>query len=371
MTRPGPAGVGPKAKPSIAGQQLERILYILPAASRDGGIALKRLAKDLDVTEDTLLNDLAQVLSRSFYHPADTGSEIQVAVERGRVSVFTTGEFRRPACLSLEEALCLAIALRQRRVEGRGRMPFLQGNRVGDDGGDPGPVDLLSRLEGALVRPEAYSALEKLELQDLRPDPLGVRETLAQCIAARYKVTLTYLKPESQSSPESRKVRPYALAHAEGRWYLLAHCEKARAVRVFRLDRVLAAVPSHRRFRRPRDFQPEEHLRGGRIYVVGEVCHVRVWYSPKIAPWIVEREEGQLDFDGGVTVHWRVVDPGWLVRHVLQYGPEAEVLSPPEAREWVKDTLKKILEAEGRPWPPPLERDRPQGAGIPTTGKEG
>jgi predicted DNA-binding transcriptional regulator YafY len=36
-----------------------------------------------------------------------------------------------------------------------------------------------------------------------------------------------------------------------------------------------------------------------------------------------------------LTVTYQVADPHWIVRHVLSYGAEAEVLEPGEVRGWV------------------------------------
>ncbi|MFC1575522.1 WYL domain-containing protein [Gemmatimonadota bacterium] len=41
----------------------------------------------------------------------------------------------------------------------------------------------------------------------------------------------------------------------------------------------------------------------------------------------------------GFTVTHRVADPHWIVRHVLQYGAEAEVLTPEEVRGWVRGVV--------------------------------
>lgn len=56
--------------PDTAGDRLERILYILPAAARANGVALDELAAALDVDPGTVLRDLEQATARAFYHPA-------------------------------------------------------------------------------------------------------------------------------------------------------------------------------------------------------------------------------------------------------------------------------------------------------------
>ena len=46
-----------------------------------------------------------------------------------------------------------------------------------------------------------------------------------------------------------------------------------------------------------------------------------------------------------------VADPGWLVRHVLYHGPDAEVVQPPEMRDLVRQRIAQILRSqEEREW---------------------
>jgi predicted DNA-binding transcriptional regulator YafY len=64
-----------------------------------------------------------------------------------------------------------------------------------------------------------------------------------------------------------------------------------------------------------------------------------VRYSPRIARWIAEREGRTLDQDGSITIEHPMADEHWAVRHVLQYGPEAEVLEPESLRDAVHERL--------------------------------
>ena len=59
---------------------------------------------------------------------------------------------------------------------------------------------------------------------------------------------------------------------------------------------------------------------------------MRVRYSPRIARWIAEREGVEIDPDGSLTMEHPLLDVQWGVRHVLQYGPDAEVLEPTEVK---------------------------------------
>ena len=85
-------------------------------------------------------------------------------------------------------------------------------------------------------------------------------------------------------------MRPYAMVHGEGYWYLLAWCALSEGVRTFRLDRVLDAEPTGERFPAPEDFDPEAHIQGGRVFRADQKMDVKVRYSPRGRP--LDRGEG-------------------------------------------------------------------------------
>jgi predicted DNA-binding transcriptional regulator YafY len=268
--------------------------------------------------------DITDVTQRCFYHPAGSGDDLQIELTSDRVSVWTKGDFQRPVTLSLPEAVCLGLALR-------------------GEGGEGGWA-LLEKVEGALSSVTPDQLLQQIEASDLRPEDSGIRATVAEALTEGVSCRIRYLKPGDEA-PVARTVRPYALAHAEGSWYLLAYCEVSEEVRIFRIDRILEAAPTGLPIQVPDDFDGGEYLDGSRVYRGGNETTVRVKYSPRIARWISEREGLKPSRDGSLTVTHQVADPHWIVRHVLQYGPDAEVLEPDEVRGWVRGVVDGWKEA--------------------------
>ncbi|MGD8360167.1 MAG: WYL domain-containing protein [Gemmatimonadota bacterium] len=315
---------------SGAAGQLERVLYILPRAAREGGASLAELSESLGVEIPVVLKDLTQVTARAYYHPAG-GEELLLEIEGGRVNLFTPGAFRRPVRLSMLEAVCLGLAL-------RGRLAGRWGKIAGTEG-PSGILHLLRALETTLSTVPSEDFLARIEAADLRPDPAGIREILSVALEERKACRIQYLKPGDEE-PEDRTIWPYAMVHGEGHWYLLAHCARSKEVRRFRLDRVLDAETTGEGFPVPEDFDPGAHVQGGRVFRGDETMEVRVRYSPVVARWVAEQEAAQPAPDGSLTLTHPVADPHWIVRHVLQYGPEAEVLDPAEARGWVRGAVE-------------------------------
>ena len=315
-----------------AAAQLERIFYILPRAAREGGATLAELSESLGVGAEVVLKDLTQVTHRAYYQPAGS-DDLLLEIEGDRVSLWTPAAFDRPVRLSMPEAVCLGLAL-------RGRLAGRWGDRTGAEE-ETATLRFLKCLETTLSGISEEEVLARIEAADLRPDPAGIREILSLALEGREECRVQYLKP-GDTAPEDRTVRPYAMVHGEGCWYLLAWCTASEGVRNFRLDRVLDAEPTGERFPAPDGFDPETHIQGGRVFRADRKMDVKVRYSPAVARWIAEKEAGEASADGSLTVTYQVADPHWIVRHVLQYGPEAEVLEPEEVRGWVRGVVETL-----------------------------
>jgi hypothetical protein len=160
-------------EPPGAAGQLERILYILPRAAREGGISLGELSEALGVDASVILKDVYDVTARAYYHRAGD-EDLLLEIEGGQVTVFNPGAFKRPVRLSMPEAVCLGLAM-------RGRLAGLWGGGSGSDL-DAGSRLLLKALETTLSSVPAETLLASFEAADLRPDPWGIRETLSVAV---------------------------------------------------------------------------------------------------------------------------------------------------------------------------------------------
>jgi proteasome accessory factor C len=164
---------------------------------------------------------------------------------------------------------------------------------------------------------------------------------LSASLKARTKVTITY-RSSGDSSSSARVIRLYALAMLEGVLYAVAYCEREQDVRVFRLDRVEDVVPGDDTFSIPSDFSLEALVRDGRLLHGRHARTLRVAYSPAVARWIAEREGLAQETDGSLVVEYPLADDEWALRHVLQDGAEAEVLSPEELRTRARERVDRM-----------------------------
>jgi predicted DNA-binding transcriptional regulator YafY len=197
-------------------------------------------------------------------------------------------------------------------------------------------------LESGLAVESSEELLPHFSLTDYESGGAELRGLLLEAARSGRRCRIRYLAP-SDEEPEDREIDPYVVVHATGRWYALGHCHARGEVRIFRLDRILEAAQLSAAFDVPAGFTPSDYLSEGRVYRSDDDQEVRVRYAPSVAPWLVERGWGTPGPDGSLEAVHRAADPGWIVRHVLQYGPEAELLEPPEYRLMVRETAERLV----------------------------
>src|SRR5690625_8016945 len=97
---------------STARVQLERILYLIPRAAREGGVRIEELAHDLDVPACQIARDIEELAERSYYLPAGASSDLQINCDDEWVHIWSPSELQRPTKLTPLEALALALGFR-------------------------------------------------------------------------------------------------------------------------------------------------------------------------------------------------------------------------------------------------------------------
>ncbi|HEX6135736.1 MAG TPA: WYL domain-containing protein [Longimicrobiales bacterium] len=340
MRKPGPP---PR---STARDQLERLLYILPAAARSNGAHVKELADALGVEPAVVLRDVQEVTARAYNLPAGAVEEFTVYTDGRRVFVHAPHDFDRPVRLSRRETLALSLGLRtiaadanpERRPQILALAASLERDLAAQDVSTVHELRAVEARDAGVIEDVEYDADDFL----VGFEDDGFRGVVADAIELGRTCTIAYLKP-GDTAPEKRRIAPYRLIHAYGNWYAAAHDFARDDIRVFRLDRVLDAELEEEAAP-PAPASLDELLTRTAPYIATDDIEVTVRYSRRVARWIVEHTpDSVLDDDGSVIVRHRVADPGWIVRHVLQYGGEAVVEEPRAARKWVAGAVARYV----------------------------
>ena len=224
------AGAGTKAAagdlPSRAGtatDRLQRLLALVPYVVSRNVVGLAETAAAFGVSERQLVDDLNMLWCVELRSP-DPYCPIDLSYEGGEIVVSQAESIDRPLRLGVDEASALLIALRM-----LAEVPSLEDRSA--------LSRTIAKLEVAAGAAGAASAQVAVQVDDSAAGSAATR--LRDALARGHRVHLSYYVPGRDEATE-RDVDPMRLLVVEGRTYLEGWCLRAEAVRLFRLDRVLA-----------------------------------------------------------------------------------------------------------------------------------
>ena len=313
-----------------AATQLRRLLHVIPRIADGADHPIAEVAAVADADIKVLLSDLESLVNR-YDVPGGFVEGVQILVDGPNVAVISD-HLRRPMRLVMSELCALELGLAMLRTE---RPPD-----------EHAPIErALARLRETITKLPTNENHDDLRHAELTAagNTLGLA-TIRRALAARRKARIRYRSGAAEESSE-RVIAPYGLAFASGMWYVVAHCERSEGLRVFRLDRVEDAVQLDETFDDPPAGTVDAVLRESRALSGEGPERMTVRYSPKVARWIAARERTEVSADGSLTMEHPLADPAWGVRHVLQYGAEAEVVAPEWMRQRMVERLRGIATA--------------------------
>jgi proteasome accessory factor BC len=155
--------------------------------------------------------------------------------------------------------------------------------------------------------------------------------TLSDGAEKRRLVEIEYLK-EGEETPSVRLVEPYTFERELPVWRVHTWDRSADGPRTYRLDRMRSARLTEEPFEPREGFDPN-YLSEPRI--------ARLWHSPAVARWKIERGARALTDKAAVAeLPFKTVE--WLISEVLSDAGETVVLEPVELRRVVAARSKEL-----------------------------
>ncbi|HEX6535266.1 MAG TPA: WYL domain-containing protein [Gemmatimonadaceae bacterium] len=307
-----------------AAEQLRRLLYLLPRIADGEEHPIDEVASLAGVSREALLAELGTLVER-YDAPGGFVEGVQIYLEPSVVSVFSS-HFQRPMRLTMPELCALELGLAIARA-----------SRASDE---HAVIDrALARLREAITALPANERHEELRHAELAfAGSAAHLAIIRRSLRDRRKVELCY-RSGGATSAARRVVSPYTLVFSSGMWYVVGSRDDGEGLRFFRLDRIEGVTLTDERFAPPDPGTIDAVLRSGRAFHAEAPATMTVRYSPRIARWIAEREGVPVDADGSLTMEHPLADRAWALRHVLQYGPDAEVLAPAALRAEIAERL--------------------------------
>jgi predicted DNA-binding transcriptional regulator YafY len=328
--RDGPAGGAagtPAGTQSTAVDRLQRLLALVPYVVSRNVVGLAETAAAFGVTERQLVDDLNLLWCVELRSP-DPYCPIDLSYEGGEIVVSQAESIGRPLRLGVDEASALLVALRM-----LAEVPGLQDRSA--------LSRTIAKLEAAAG--EAGAAAAQVAVQVDGRGAAAAAAIVRTALDEGRRLHLSYYVPGRDEATE-RDVDPMRLLVVEGRTYLEGWCRRAEAVRLFRLDRVLAATVLDVAASVPEAAEPVDVDQGlfrpspDDVLVTLELAAGGRW----VAEHYPCEEITDLD-DGRLRAVIRTPDTRWVVRLALRLGEDARVVSPPELAARVREDAAAAL----------------------------
>jgi proteasome accessory factor C len=283
-------------------------------------VSLAELAVAVGCTTEEVASDLA-TLTMCGIPPFTPFDLVDLDIDGDFVTVYMEPPgLERPLKLTVSEARAVGAAL--------------------EVAGFSADSPLRARLAGLFANDVPLEELERTVRAGTAPGGAAdIYATLAAAAEDYEKLHLTYYTGSSGRLSE-RVVHPWALVQRLGVWYLVAWCESAAQERVFRLDRIRNLEHTGTTFTPPgavstlvtpdtASLPPTEV----RFAPGATLPDDRQWPGATFAP----------QPDGSTLARVPYQSVSWIARRVASYLGEAEVVSPDEVREAVRDLADDLL----------------------------
>ncbi len=186
-------------------------------------------------------------------------------------------------------------------------------------------------------------------LSEIRLDEQGERSFALLSNAERHSRSVRFAYVDKDEKRSTRTADPYGFVVSSGRVYCVAFDHARNDRRSFAVDSVSAVQTLGETFVKPPDFNIEAWAASS----ISGVLHgsspgqVRVRFAPRvakaaIAARVVAERDIQRCSDGSAEIVFHVDDVDELVRWVLGWGDQAEVLEPADVRARISTLAESI-----------------------------
>lgn len=292
-------------------------------AHGDAGISATALAVQVGVSKRTIYRDLEAM---------ELDAELPIWNDGGRFGL-AADAFLPPLALTLHEAMAFFLAA-----------------RVLAKATDELDTEIIGAyVKLAAILPPVLAEHLRATVDAYATTPRNeaftrVLRTLTEALAGRRVVQIEYGPGVYDRAKAGRRtrVRPWAIEpSAQTRaLYLIGYDEGRRARRTFKLERIRSATLTPESFADQVSTMALEMLSAWDVVSDAPPIEVTVRFTPELAARVAETRwhpSQQLEYEPDGSLVWKARTSGLLeVRGwVLSWGGGAEVLGPPELREWV------------------------------------
>ena len=294
------------------GKRLGRILVLLPYAIRNPGISVDELAQRFGVARRDLIDDLNLVFLCGLpgYGPGDL---IDVSLEEDRVYVDMADYFSLPLRLTPTEALALYAG-----GEAIAALPGME---------EAGALRRALAKLGRALGTGAEESTSGIRIE-LDAGPQGHLEKIQEALQGQRRLWLEYFSA-SRGEMTERKVDPWGLVAALGRWYLIAYDHRTEDERMFRTDRIKVVEVLEEAADIPTDFDADDYRGAWSGRRAPDVVSLEI--SPAAARWFEDYypvARSTVLEDGWTAIDLATSGDLWAATLLLRLGNDVRNVMP-------------------------------------------
>ncbi len=275
-----------------------------------------------EVTTRTIQRDIEKM--------RDRGAPIEYDPHRHGY-YYTDTSWELPA-INLTEGDLMALMVGDRALEGYRNSPYYDELR-----------SVFERLTNLLPDNVTVSSEDLVAHVSVISDPVTridkeVWSVVREGLYKQRTIAIHYQAP-GHSDPVVRGVDPLHLVGHRGEWYLLCWSHHHEEIRIYALFRVKQARLRKKTFTSPEGFSVENYIDPSfGVFVNEGAVDIAVRFDGEAATKIPERrwhydQEVERLPGGSIIVRFRTNQQSQVLFWVSQWGPNAEILEPPELRE--------------------------------------
>ena len=291
-------------------ERTARLLDLVPYISSHQGISLKQLAKDFDVSQSQMTDDLTTLWMCGL--PGYTPLELMdLDFESGYVTIHNAETLAKPRAVTFDEGVALLLGL-----------DLLRSALTADRSDLVTSIDLLSvRLSTLINLPAALAATSVVnqEVSAAITDAMRTRTGLEISYHSLYRDEIS-----------SRIINPLEIIEVDGQRYLSSYCHTAGDFRQFRIDRIKSAKVHVLLNQVPQNVNQSSSY----------TCTIKV-----LAPnrEIAERFK-KTELPVNTHFEFESFSQQWIERSVLASGNAVALQSPPEIRDSIAVMAQSMLD---------------------------
>ena len=213
---------------------------------------------------------------------------------------------------------------------------------------DPLHDRLEKLLEQQQISPQNWQTRIKIIAQWQRPCEPEHFSRIAYALLHRQQIEINYWDWKTDTE-QKRCISPQRIIYYRDNWYLDAWCHLRQALRTFSIDAIRQTKKIDQNAIDISAEALDEHvLQGYGIFSGKVIGHARLKFSKEISSR-VSRENWHPDQKNSWTKNGEYLlsipysDPRELIRDILRYGADVEVLAPESLRNSIKDELEQAL----------------------------